>query len=155
MKNLKKLFILFLAFGVFAVGTVRAEELVTEEVMVEETTPGIVVNDEGETVVENNVIVEEDGEAEVEGDSYTVGADSLLDIALGTLPEDAVVADDEETYRDAEMVLEDELEEEKEEKEANIFAILIVVVLIAAAAVAGIVLLGKKSKAVEIKKEEK
>ena len=46
-------------------------------------------------------------------------------------------------------------EESAEEKEANIVAILIVVVLIAAAAVAGIVLLGKKSKTVEIKKEEK
>ena len=155
MKNLKKLFILFLAFGVFAVGTVRAEELVSEEVVIENI-PGIVVNDEGETIVENNQIVESDGEAEVEGDSYTVGADSLLDIALDTLPEDAVLAEDEdETYRDAEMVLEDDLEDKKEEKEANVLAILIVVVLIAAAAVAGIIVLGKKSKAVEIKKEEK
>lgn len=155
MKNLKRLFILFLAFGVFAVGTVRAEELVTEEVMVEETTPGIVVNDEGETVVENNEVVDSDGEALVEGDSYTVDADSLLDMAIENLPEGTEIADEEETYRDAEMVLEDELEEEKEEKEANIVAILIVVVLIAAAVVAGIVLLGKKSKTVEIKKEEK
>lgn len=151
MKNLKRLFILFLALGFFAVGTVRAEELVTEEAV-----PGVVVNDEGETLVENNEIVESDGEAEVDGDSYTVGADSLLDIALGTLPEDAVLAEDEEeTYRDAEILLEEDLEDKKEEKEANILAILIVVVLIAAAAVAGIVVLGKKSNAVEIKKEEK
>ena len=62
MKNLKKLFILFLAFGVFAVGTVRAEELVSEEVVIENI-PGVVVNDEGETIVENNQIVESDWEA--------------------------------------------------------------------------------------------
>ena len=155
MKNLKRLFILFLAFGVFAVGTVRAEEVI-EEPTIEETTPGVVVDDNGETLVENNEIVDEDGEAKSDGeDSYTVDADSLLDFALDTLPEGAVVADEEDTYRDAEMVLEDDLEEEKEEKEANIVAILIVVVLIAAFLVGGIVLLGKKSKAVEIKKEEK
>ena len=155
MKNLKKLFILFLVFGVFAVGTVRAEELVSEEIMVEEYTPGVVVNDEGETVVENNQVVDGDGEAIVEGEIFTVEDDSLLDFVLDSLPEGSVVTDGEESYKDAEMVLEDDLEDKKEEKEANVLAILIVVVLIAAAAVAGIVILGKKSKAVEIKKEEK
>lgn len=155
MKNLKRLFILFLAFGVFAVGTVRAEEVI-EEPTIEETTPGVVVDDNGETLVENNEIVDEDGEAKSEGeDSYTVDADSLLDFALDTLPEGAVVADEEDTYRDAEMVLEDDLEDKKEEKEANIVAILIVVVLIAAFLVGGIVLLGKKNKTEEVKTEEK
>lgn len=155
MKNLKRLFILFLAFGVFAVGTVRAEEVI-EEPTIEETTPGVVVDDNGETLVENNEIVDEDGEAKSDGeDSYTVDADSLLDFALDTLPEGAVVADEEDTYRDAEMVLEDDLEDKKEEKEANIVAILIVVVLIAAFLVGGIVLLGKKNKTEEVKTEEK
>ena len=51
MKNLKKLFILFLVFGVFAVGTVRAEELVSEEVIVEES-----------PIVEEAPIVEEQTE---------------------------------------------------------------------------------------------
>ena len=155
MKNLKRLFILFLAFGVFTVGTVRAEEVI-EEPTIEETTPGVVVDDNGETLVENNEIVDEDGEAKSDGeDSYTVDADSLLDFALDTLPEGAVVADEEDTYRDAEMVLEDDLEDKKEEKEANIVAILIVVVLIAAFLVGGIVLLGKKNKTEEVKTEEK
>lgn len=155
MKNLKRLFILFLAFGVFTVGTVRAEEVI-EEPTIEETTPGVVVDDNGETLVENNEIVDEDGEAKSDGeDSYTVDADSLLDFALDTLPEGAVVADEENTYRDAEMVLEDDLEDKKEEKEANIVAILIVVVLIAAFLVGGIVLLGKKNKTEEVKTEEK
>ena len=156
MKNLKRLFILFVALCVFAVGTVRAEEVGTvEDTTVTEVAPGVVVNEEGETLVENNEIVDEDGEAEVEADdSFTVGADSLLDFALDTLPEGAVVAGEEETYRDAEMVLEEDVEEKREEKEANIVAILIVVVLIAAFLVGGIVLLSKKSKTEEVKEEK-
>jgi hypothetical protein len=156
MKNLKKLFILFIAFGLFTLGTVRAEEVVNDGTVEHEVDEGIVVDDEGNTIIENNELIESDGQAEVDGDSFTIDTDSLLDFAIEALPEDTVLADDVdgETYRDTEMVLEDETEKDIEKKEANIIAILLVVVLISAFVVGGIVLLTKKSKPEEVKEEK-
>ncbi|MGN1337893.1 MAG: hypothetical protein ACI4WW_05395 [Candidatus Coprovivens sp.] len=131
MKNLKKLFVLMMAFSLVTFGNVYAEEIaVIEDV----------------EVTEEGTIVDEDGTALAGDGSFTITDDALLNIAGGLTGE----AEENETidYRDMDIALEDE--PKITEEEDNLLTILAVVTVAAVVVVALIVVLivrNKKKKA--------
>lgn len=131
MKNLKKLFVLMMAFGLVTFGNVYAEEIaVVEDV----------------EVTEEGTIVDEDGTALAGDGSFTITDDALLNIAGGLTGE--VEEDETVDYRDMDIALEDE--PKITEEEDNLLTILAGVTVAALAVVALIVVLivrNKKKKA--------
>ena len=128
MKNLKRLFVLAMAFGLVTFGNVYAEETA-------------VVVDEVE-IAEDGTIVDEDGTALAGDGSFTITEDALLDIA-GSLTGEAET-EEEVVYRDTNIALEDE--PAISEDEDNLLSILAIVTVVGVFVVAGIVLLVIKSK---------
>lgn len=131
MKNLKKLFVLMMAFGLVIFGNVYAEEIaVVEDV----------------EVTEEGTIVDEDGTALAGDGSFTITDDALLNIAGGLTGE--VEEDETVDYRDMDIALEDE--PKITEEEDNLLTILAGVTVAVVAVVALIVVLivrNKKKKA--------
>lgn len=131
---MKKLLILFV-LGLFAFTNVYAEE-------VGATIPGYEgsVEQYVDTNVENSTVAEEE---------VIVTDDALLDVALGSLPEDTVMFDEEEleTYRDAQMELEVDEDDDKALKDtgasSSMVTTIAVIALIVIVIAAGFVVLIK------------
>lgn len=131
MKNLKKLFVLMMVFGLVTFGNAYAEDIaVVEDV----------------EVTEEGTIVDEDGTALAGDGSFTITDDALLNIAGGLTGE--VEEDETVDYRDMDIALENE--PKITEEEDNLLTILAGVTVAAVAVVALIVVLlvrNKKKKA--------
>lgn len=127
MKNLKKIFVLMMAFGLVTFGNVYAEE--------------IAVVDDVE-VTEEGTIVDEDGTALAGDGSFTITDDALLNIA-GDLTGEAT-EDETVDYRDMDIALEDE--PKITEEEDSLLNILVGVTVGVVAVVALIIVLIVKKK---------
>lgn len=127
MKNLKKLFVLMMAFGLVTFGNVYAEEIAVVE--------DVEVSEEG-------TIVDEDGTALAGDGSFTITDDALLDIAGGLTGE--VEEDETDDYRDMDIAL--EYEPKITEEEDNLLTILAGVTVALVAVVALIVVLIVRNK---------
>lgn len=127
MKNLKKIFVLMMAFGLVTFGNVYAEE--------------IAVVDDVE-VTEEGTIVDEDGTALAGDGSFTITDDALLNIAGGLTGE--ATKDETVDYRDMDIALEDE--PKITEEEDSLLNILVGVTVGVVAVVALIIVLIVKKK---------
>ena len=127
MKNLKKIFVLMMAFGLVIFGNVYAEE--------------IAVVDDVE-VTEEGTIVDEDGTALAGDGSFTITDDALLNIAGGLTGE--ATEDETVDYRDMDIALEDE--PKITEEEDSLLNILVGVTVGVVAVVALIIVLIVKKK---------
>lgn len=160
MKKIKIVFILFFAFCLNAVNFVKADELIennqiveqpvvgeqnVEETIMEEVNSDIVINPDGEVIVKENKVVDADGEAKVEDDSYVIDSDTLLDYVIDGLPEGTVVENENEISKSDDTLLKNEINEKKEQDQANVVGILVVVIVIALFLVLGIILLNKNN----------
>lgn len=126
MKNLKKLFVLAMVFGLVTFGNVYAENIdVVDEV----------------EVTEDGSMVDGDGVAQAGDGSFTITDDALLNIAGDLTGE---MTDETVEYRDTEIALEDE--PKITEEEDNVLTVLAIVTVVGVFVVAGIVLLVLKNK---------
>ena len=130
MKNLKKLFVLMMAFSLVTFGNVYAEEIaVIEDV----------------EVTEEGTIVDEDGTALAGDGSFTITDDALLNIAGGLTGE----VEENETidYRDMDIALEDEPKITEEDNLLTILAVVTVAAVVVVALIVVLIVRNKKKKA--------
>ena len=126
MKNLKKLFVLAMVFGLVTFGNVYAENIdVVDEV----------------EVTEEGAIVDSDGVAQAGDGSFTITDDALLNI-VGDFTDE--MTEDTTMYRDNNIALEDE--PKITEEEDNVLTVLAIVTVVGVFVVAGIVVLVLKNK---------
>ena len=126
MKNLKKLFVLAMVFGLVTFGNVYAENIdVVDEV----------------EVTEEGAIVDSDGVAQAGDGSFTITDDALLNI-VGEFTDE--MTEDTTMYRDNNIALEDE--PKITEEEDNVLTVLAIVTVVGVFVVAGIVVLVLKNK---------